>query len=256
MMFHPIGSYLAVLYFIGGLIGQPSDACAAEFNPAQRAAITEILRDAMRNDPTILRDAIEAIRTEESHRQEADARTALAAVRDRLVDPADPVLGNPRGDVTVVEFFDIRCGYCRKLQPAIVELLRKDPKIRLALKDLPILGPASVLGAQALLASQAQEGQVQGGYAKLRDVLMSQARPPTRDSLRADAQRLGLDVDRLLRDMDSPAVQARIDTNLALAARLNIQGTPALVIGDTIIPGAVEVTELQAAVRRARGGRQ
>lgn len=256
MIFCLFGRCLAVLGLIGGLFGGAAGASAAEFNPAQRAAIIEILREAMRSDPTILRDAIEAMRSEESRRQEDSARTALAAMRDQLVDPADAVLGNPRGDVTVVEFFDIRCGYCRKLQPTMMELLRKDPKIRLVLKDLPILGPASVLGAQALLAAQAQEGQVRDGYAKLRDSLMSQTSPPTRDSLRADARRLGLDADRLLRDMDSPAVQARIDANLALAARLNIQGTPALIIGETLIPGAVEVAELQTAVRQARGARQ
>ena len=152
---------------------------------------------------------------------------------------------------SVVEFFDVRCGYCRKLQPAMAELLRSDPNVRLVLKDLPILGPASVLGSKALIAAQSQ-----GGYAKLRDLLMTQAAPPTVESIRADAQRLGLDADRLLREMDSPAVAKRIEANLALAARLGIQGTPAMVVGDVLIPGAVDVAELQQSVQQARATRR
>ena len=231
---------------LGGLLG-PSAAQAADFTPAQRAEIVTILREAMRQDPSILRDAIEAMRADESRQQVEGARAAIAAVRGQLIDPADHVLGNAKGDVTVVEFFDIRCGYCRKLQPAMAELLRRDPNIRLVLKDLPILGPPSMLGARALMAAQAQ-----GGYAKLRELLMSQATPPSRETLRADAQRLGMDAERLLREMDSAAITTRLDANLALAARLGIQGTPAMVIGDTLIPGAVEVADLQQAVQQAR----
>lgn len=224
---------------------------AAEFSPAQRTEIVTILRDALRKDPSILREAIEAMRADENRAQAEAARAAIAATRAELISPADYVAGNPKGDVTVVEFFDVRCGYCRKLQPAMAELLRGDPNIRLVLKDLPILGPASVLGSRALLAAQSQ-----GGYGKLRDVLMTQGAPPTKDSIRADAQRLGLDADRLLREMDSPGVAARIEANLALAARLNIQGTPAMVIGDVLIPGAVDVAELQQSVQQARAARR
>ncbi len=226
-------------------------AGAAEFSPAQREAIVETLRDALRRDPSILRDAIEAMRNDETRRQEDGVRAAIAAAREKLLDPADPVGGNPHGDVTVVEFVDVRCTYCRKLQPTIAALLQADPQIRLVLKDLPILGAASVLGAQALLAAQAQ-----GGYGKLRGALMTQAAPPTLDSIRADARRLGLDGERLAREMESPAVAVRIKANLALAAQLGIQGTPALVIGDMMIPGAVGLAELQQAVQQARAARR
>ena len=224
---------------------------AAEFSSAQRAEIVNILRDALRKDPSILREAIEAMRADEGRAQAESARAAIAATRAELTNPVDYVASNPKGDVTVVEFFDVRCGYCRKLQPAMAELLRSDPNVRLVLKDLPILGPASVLGSKALIAAQSQ-----GGYAKLRDLLMTQAAPPTVESIRADAQRLGLDADRLLREMDSPAVAKRIEANLALAARLGIQGTPAMVVGDVLIPGAVDVAELQQSVQQARATRR
>ena len=238
--------FACALLALTSIVARPA-AKAAEFTQAQRAEVVEILRDALRKDPSILRDAIEAMRADETRAQAEGARAAIAAVRGELINAADPVLGNPKGDVTVVEFFDVRCGYCRKMHPAMTELLRTDPNVRLVLKDLPILGAASVMGSKALLAAQAQ-----GGYAKLYEVLMAQAAAPTRDSLHADAQRLGLDADRLLREMDSPAIAARIEANLALATKLGVQGTPALVVGDVLIPGAIDLADLQQTVQQAR----
>ena len=225
----------------------PFTALAAEFTPAQRAEIVEILREALRKDPSILREAVAAIQADEARNQEDAARAALVAERPQLVDPNDPVSGNPKGDVTIVEYFDVRCGYCRKLEPTMAELLRQDRNVRLVYKDLPILGPGSTLGAKALLAAQ-----VQGGYEKLRAVLMSSAPEPTRDNIRAEAVKLGLDADKLLRDMDSPSVAARIAANLAQSNRLGIRGTPAMVIGDVMIPGAIDIAELREAVAAAR----
>lgn len=230
-----------------GFLLLASPAAVAEFSPAQRAEILEILRDALRKDPSILRQAIEALQADETRTQEEAARTALAAERAKLIDPADPVGGNANGDVTIVEFFDIRCGYCRRMEPVMTDLLRQDRNIRRVYKDLPILGPASVLGAKALLAAQSQ-----GGYEKLRDILMKTTAEPTRESLRAEAQKLGLDGEKLLRDMESPAVQARINANLAQAQRLGIRGTPAMIIGDALIPGAVDLAEMRKSVAAAR----
>lgn len=225
----------------------PFTALAAEFTPAQRAEIVEILREALRKDPSILRQAVEAMQADETRSQEEAARAALAAERPRLVDPNDPISGNPKGDVTIVEYFDVRCGYCRKLEPTMADLLRQDRNVRVVHKDLPILGPGSTLGARALLAAQAQ-----GGYDKLRAVLMTSGPEPTRDNIRAEAGKLGLDADKLLRDMDSPSVTARINANLAQSQRLGIRGTPALVIGDQLIPGAIDIAELREAVATAR----
>ncbi len=251
MIAHRLLRHLAVASVMMVCMAVTGPTQAAEFSAAQRAEVIAILRDALRSDPSILRDAIEAMRSDEARQQAEAARNAISAARSELIGAADHVVGNPRGDVTVVEFFDVRCGYCRKLQPAMAELLRRDPNVRLVLKDLPILGPPSVLGARALLAAQSQNG-----YEKLREALMTQAGTPTRESIRGEAQRLGLDADRLLREMDSATVSARIEANLALAARLGIQGTPAMVIGDVLIPGAVDVAELQQAVQQARVARR
>src|SRR6185312_89702 len=157
--------------------------------------------------------------------------------------------GNPAGDVTVVEFFDVRCPYCHRLEPVMADLLRKDRGVRLVYKDLPILGPASLLGSKALLAAQKQ-----GGYEKLREAIMS--RPDvTKDSVRAAAERVGLNWSKLEADMEDPEIKQRLDANIVLARKLGIQGTPALVIGQDLIPGAVELTDLQRAISDARVGR-
>ncbi|HEY7578264.1 MAG TPA: DsbA family protein [Acetobacteraceae bacterium] len=218
-------------------------ATADEFTPAQRAEIVKIMRDALKQDPSILRDAVAALQADETGRQ----KEMLAAAKNSLIDPADPVGGNPRGDVTIVEFFDTRCPYCRKLEPTMADLLARDHGVRVVFKDLPILGPASVLGSKALLAAQRQ-----GGYEKLRDAIMA-APPQTTEAMIKDAaQHLGLDWTRLQHDMADPAIQRRIDANLKLARSVGIEGTPALVIGGELIPGAVEGDELRSAIAKAR----
>jgi protein-disulfide isomerase len=236
---------LAWLCVLACLVATPLSA--AEFTPAQRAEIVQILRDALKQDPSILRDAVGALQADDGSRQQASAHAAIAAAKDALDDPADPVGGNPKGDVTIVEFFDTRCPYCRKLEPAMAELLEQDRGVRLIYKDLPILGPPSVLGSKAILAAQRQ-----GGYEKLRAAIMSAPPQTTKPMIREAALQLGLDWKRLEHDMDDPAIQARIDTNLKLAHAIGIDGTPALVIGGELIPGAVELVELQKQVGAAR----
>ncbi|HEX3404522.1 MAG TPA: DsbA family protein [Acetobacteraceae bacterium] len=225
-------------------------AQAAEFTPAQRAEIVQILRDALKQDPSILRDAVTAMQADDGDRQQVASRAALAAAKDTLIDAADPVGGNPRGDVTIVEFFDTRCPYCRRLEPTMAELLARDHGVRLVYKDLPILGPASVLGSKALLAAQKQ-----GGYEKLRDAIMAAPPDTTKAMIQETAQKLGLDWKRLEHDMDDPAIATRIKANLVLAHAIGIEGTPALVIGGEMIPGAVDTAELTKAVATARGAK-
>jgi protein-disulfide isomerase len=225
------------------LIGLPPTAAAAQFTPAQRAEIVQILRDALKQDPSILRDAFAALRADEAARQ----RQALLAHQASLVGPADPVAGNPSGDVTVIEFFDVRCPYCRKLEPDMQQLLATDHGVRVVYKDLPILGPASILASRALLAAQKQ-----GAYDRLRALLMRAPPDITEATIEAAAGKVGIDWARLQRDMSDPAAQQRLNANLKLANDIGIDGTPTLVIGGELIPGAVDVAQLQQAVAAAR----
>jgi protein-disulfide isomerase len=218
------------------------------FTLQQRADIVTILREALQTDPTILRDAIAALQADEGRRQEASLRSVIAAQAEALNRaPGDPVAGNPNGDETLVEFFDMRCPYCKRMLPVMDELLKRDPNLRVIYKDIPILGPGSVLGSKAALAAIKQNG-----YLKFREILMNGTPNIDQDALRAAAGKAGLDWERLQRDMADPAIQARIDANLALAHALEIQGTPAYVIGGKLMPGAVELVELRDAIAAVR----
>ena len=173
------------------------------------------------------------------------AETLIASSQSNEWNPA--IAADSNGRVTVVEFYDVRCPYCRRMVPTMASLLRANPDVRLVYKDLPVLGPASVLGARALLAAQKQ-----GAYLPLHDAIMAGPPDVTEDSLRAMATRLGVNWERLQADMKSPDVLARIDANLAMARKLDLQGTPVYVVGTQLLPGAVDLAELQSAVTSAR----
>lgn len=243
-------SRTALLAVLLAMLALAGPASATVFSPEQRAEIVSILRDALTRDPTILRDAIEALRADETSREQAASKAAVTNARDRLITAADPVGGNPKGDITIVEFFDFRCGYCKRLDPVLTRFIAEDRNIRRVFKDLPILGPASVLAAKAALAAHKQNA-----YEKMRDALMKGSPEITLSSIQAEAKRLGLDTERLAKDMESPAIKAQIDANLALAQVLGIQGTPALVIGEEFVPGAVPLEELRRIVAQARASK-
>ena len=166
-----------------------SSALAGSITEAQRAEILGVLRDALRADPTILRQALEGLEAADRREREGLGHTAIAAHAEALFrDPADPAIGNPRGAVTVVEFFDPRCAYCKRMRPVVEELLRRQRDVRWVMKDLPILGPNSVLASRALLAAQRQ-----GRYAELHDALLKLREEPAEPVLRREAERVGLD---------------------------------------------------------------
>ena len=159
---------LAAAMLLGGALTGPALA-QSSFSAPQRQEIIEIIRDAMRKDPSILRDAVTALQQDEAHQQENAAGEMIAALGPALTqNAADPIAGNPKGDVTLVEFFDVRCPYCRRMVSVVDELIKREPNLRIVYKDLPVLGPGSVAGARALLAAQKQ-----GGYLKLPTLLMA-----------------------------------------------------------------------------------
>lgn len=225
-----------------------ADTPQSGFTAAQRAEIVAILRQAMQTDPSILRDAIKALQGQDAAVEDAAVRVAIDRAGPALTHTqTDPFAGNPQGDVTVVEFYDLRCPYCRRMLPVLADLLHQDPKIRLVYKDIPILGPGSMLGARAVLAAQRQ-----GGYLKLHDAIMAGPPTITEDSIRDAAISVGLDWEQLRRDMDDPVIEARIGANLSLAHDLGVDGTPVYVIGTRVFPGAVDLAELQSAVAAVR----
>ena len=160
----------------------------------------------------------------------------------------DPVLGNPDGDVTLVEFFDYRCTYCKQVHPVVMQLLWDDGNIRYVAKEYPILGPVSTVAAQAALASQKQ-----GKYAAFSNALMS-ARSLNEDLVFKIAQDIGMDPIRLLDDIDAleDDISQTIANNITLAKQLGLQGTPAFIAGESLVPGATSRSGLEKLISDAR----
>jgi protein-disulfide isomerase len=226
-------------------------ALAQGLSEAQRAEVLEILRRALREDPSILRDALLNLeRAEEQARAEAQTRAIITHAERLFRDPELPFKGNREGRVVIAEFFDARCGFCKQMHPVMDQLLARERDVRLNLFDFPILGPNSLIAARALLAAQRQ-GQAQ--HNALYDALLRLREEPTEPVIRREAERLRLDWARLRRDMDDNAVMQRIDRNLQLARALDIQGTPAILGGTTMIPGATDLATLRQMTARLRG---
>jgi len=222
----------------------------AAMDDAQRQAIEQVVRDYLLKNPEVIVEAIDELQKREKVAEEARSRQALAANRAALENsPADPVLGNPKGDVTMVEFFDYQCGYCKAVQADLNTLMKSDPKLRVVFKEFPILGPASVTAARAALAAHQQ-----GKYEALHNALMAHRGQLDDDTIMRLARSAGLDTDKLKQDMQSPAVQQAIGSNLALAQALGIRGTPAFIVGDDIAPGAIKLDDMKAMVEKARKG--
>jgi protein-disulfide isomerase len=221
---------------------------AADPNALQRQQIESIIHDYLMQHPDVL---IAALRqAEDKMHQDDDAKASQAVSKHRkevFDDPATPVAGNPEGDVSLVEFFDYRCPYCKQVEPSIESMLKQDPKLRIVYKEFPILGPVSVTAAQAALAARAQ-----GKYDAFHAAMMTAHGNITDSTVYEIAGSVGLNVDKLKRDMASPAVAQTIKEDMKLADALDIHGTPAFIIGDKVVPGAVDLDALKTMIADAR----
>ncbi len=238
------------LALAGALVAAVSSSglAATDMPPAQREAIEGIIHDYLIHNPDVL---IEALRgAEDKLNREADANAAkvLSDRRSEIFDdPETPVGGNPRGDVTIVEFFDYRCPYCKQVLPSLQALLKEDHKLRFLYKEMPVLGPQSVIAAHAALAAQRQ-----GKYEAFHAAMMATKGQITEETVYKVAGSVGLDIDRLKQDMSAPDIEQALKANLALANALNIHGTPGFIVGKHIVPGAVELDTLRSMVADAR----
>jgi protein-disulfide isomerase len=240
---------IAVGLFLAVLLTLPLGLPAAETpDAARRQEVETFVREYLRAHPEVI---VEALQEMERREQEAQRKHRAEAVRAHLTeltqDPGSPVGGNPQGTVTVVEFFDYQCGYCKRVALEIKKLLQADPDVRLVYRELPILGPASVFAARAALAAHKQ-----GKYEPLHAALMGSNERLTDQKVLQLASQVGLDAAQLEKDMADPTLAAALDRNFELQRKLNIQGTPALVVGTEFIPGAADLATLMKLVEQAR----
>jgi len=212
--------------------------------------IKQLALQAILENPQIVMEALSILQQREEEEAAAQARTSLEDGRDLLEnDPNAPVHGNPEGDVTVVEFFDYNCPYCRRAGDEVTALLKGDANVRVVYREWPILGDGSVFAARAALASRQQ-----GKYVPFHEALM-EARGRVDERIVMDiAATVGLDIDQLRTDMDAPEVQAHIDTSMELARSLGFSGTPSFVVGDQLAPGLVDAEQLATMVDATRTG--
>ncbi len=230
----------------------PAAAGDDTLGPDHRKAIEQVVREYLNNNPEILVDALKSLREKQEGKQKARSQTVLTSRRPELEnDPATPFGGNIKGNVTVVEFVDYQCGYCKRVRPVVEELLRGDGNIRIVFKELPILGAPSVIAARAALAAWKQS---HGGYNKFHFALMATKGKLSEDKIMAVAAKSGLDVERLRRDMAAPEIDEALQKNFRLAEDLGIRGTPAFVIGKRLVPGAIDLKAFQKLIAEARRG--
>jgi len=222
---------------------------APSLSPAQQDQVKSIVRQYLIEHPEVIREAIEALQAREEQSKQQTQADALKAHADAVFrDPGAPVAGNPIGDVTIVEFFDYRCPYCKRVAEPLRDLLKSDPGIRLVFKEFPILSEDSALAAQAALAANKQ-----GKYLEFHQALMAHKGAYDEAILRQIATGVGIDADRMLADMKDPIGRASIAANRDLADALQINSTPTFVIGDEVIAGAIPIEDMVKLIKKARG---
>ncbi|MHA1536616.1 MAG: DsbA family protein [Alphaproteobacteria bacterium] len=249
-----IRSLLAAL--LAGLLVASATPALAEskstaLSPAQEKAVRKLVRDYLFENPEIIIEAMQKLREKRKLAERQRIGKVLASYRQQIYEnPQSPIAGNPKGDVTIVEFFDYQCGYCKSVMDRLLKTVRGDGNIRLVFKEFPILGPNSVFAARAALASRGQKK-----YFEFHELLMGFKGKLSREAVFALAKSIGLDTKRLARDMNDPKIKKTIARNFQLAQLLKINGTPAFIIGDKLVPGALSKQQLEAYIAGARDKR-
>jgi protein-disulfide isomerase len=223
-----------------------------EFSPAQAHEIETIVKNYLVQHPEILQDAMEAL---DRRQKEADAEKARVTIKDNNAtifnSSHQVVLGNPQGKVTMVEFFDYNCAYCKRALPDMLELLKTDPDLKFVLKEFPVLGPGSVDAAHVAVAARMQDPSGKK-YIEFHQKLLGGRGPADKARALAVAKDVGFDMTRLEKDMNSDEVKVTIEENMKLADVLGVNGTPSYVVGDEVVVGAVGVDELRAKIKNER----
>jgi protein-disulfide isomerase len=215
---------------------------------AQQRDFNQKVRHYLVSQPEVLAEAAEVYNRRNSQQQVSQRQQTLASFK-RVIRGARglPVWGNPKGDVTVVEFFDYRCPYCKRSLEGLSQLVKDDPNLRVVFKEYPILGPQSVFASKVAIASKTQ-----GKYLDMHVALMAHRGQFDKKSVMAIARGQGLDVERLQADMKKPGVNAIIGEARQIGQRLALSGTPAFVIGDEVVPGFADLVTMKKLVLQAR----
>ena len=227
-------------------------ASAQSFSEPQRTEIEKIIKEYLLAHPEVLQETMAELEKKQQVAEAEKARSAIKNHSDALFNsPRQVVLGNPQGDVTFVEFFDYNCGYCKRALSDMTTLLSNDPKLKVVLKEFPVLGPGSVEAAQVAVAVRMQD---KGGkkYLEFHQKLLGGRGQVDKAKALAVAKDVGLDMARLDKDMKSEEVSKTIEESMKLAEALGLNGTPSYVIGNDVVIGAVGLPALTQKIQAAR----
>ena len=247
-----VRNFLGALVLSAALISgsvHAAETPAADFTDKQKEQIEAVVRDLLiKKDPEIVLNAAKEFQKKQDEENGKKAKEALGKNKDKLFSTAaDPVYGNPKADVSIVAFFDYNCGYCKKANEPMIKLIEADKNVRFVMKEYPILAESSRVAARAALAANKQKK-----YMELHNLLMENKGALSEDSIMEMAVKAGLDKDKLKKDMASPEVAAEIQANQDLGREVGAHGTPTFIIGDKVIPGAMELDEMKKLVEENR----
>jgi len=238
---------LALAALLACTVAAPTRA-ADPLTPEQKEAVEAVIHDYFLKNPEFMVEVLRAAEAKIKQDKAADARQAIATYRKELLaDATSPVGGNPEGDVTIVEFFDYRCPYCKQVEPALEALVKEDPKIRVVYKEFPVLGAESVFASRMALAAAKQDK-----YFAFHNAMMSTKGQITEKVILQVAATAGIDLAKAKADMNAAPINDIIHHNYTLAEALDINGTPAFIIGNVLIPGATDMDGLKKLVADAR----
>jgi protein-disulfide isomerase len=224
---------------------------AAAISEADRPAIENIIRDYLLKNPEVLRDAIRELERRMKVAEDEKRAGALVESRELLNNSRrGVVVGNPKGDVVLVEFFDYNCGYCKRALVDMFNLVKADPKLKIVLKEFPVLGKSSVDAARVAIAVRMQDPG--GKYLEFHRRLLTGRGEVTYERALAVAKEVGLDMARIDADLKSPEINATLEESAELSERLSISGTPTYVVGNEVVPGAVGYAALKTKIDAVR----
>ena len=245
---------LAPALFALTLGAMPVAVSAQTFSDGQRGEIEQIVKNYLLSHPEILQDVSEELSKRQAAAEALKHEAAVTKNADTIFSsPRGVTLGNKDGDVTFVEFFDYNCGYCKHAMGDMLALL-KDPKLKVVLKEFPVLGPGSVEAAQVAVAVRMQDKSGKKYMEFHQKMLLGRGQADKARAM-AVAKDIGLDMTQLQKDMQSPEVKATLEENFKLAEALGLNGTPSYVIGDNVVVGAVGLPTLKKDINGARCGK-
>lgn len=238
--------YFKILFFV--LFFAPVVVHAGVNKPE----VEKIIKEYILENPEVLIDSVNRYQRAQQDEQRMRQRANLLRKKDEILTTPAPFAGNPKGDVVIVEFFDYNCGYCKRVLPDVSKIIKEDKNVKVIFKELPILGPTSIMTSKAALGVWKIEPDK---YFDYHAALMNMKASRSENNLIAEAEKLGIDAARLKKAMHSREVSDMISANREISIAIGVSGTPAFIIGDELIPGFINVQAMKEKVAMIRKSR-